>query len=70
MSKQLGYSAEGRVCAVRLMHSSEYKLSFRWAAKQSAASKIDCAPETLGKEVIALDLCVTEEFLKRCIACA
>jgi len=47
MNRRPGYSKEVRERAVRLVLTSEYDHSSRWAAAQSVASKIGCTPETL-----------------------
>lgn len=47
MNKRPGYTPEVRERAVRLVLTSEHEYKSRWAAIQSVAAKIGCAPETL-----------------------
>ena len=47
MNKRPGYSPEVRERAVGLVLTSEHEHSCRWAAIQSIATKMGCAPETL-----------------------
>jgi len=47
MNRRPGYSPEVRERAVRLVLTTEYDHSSRWAATQSVAAKIGCTPETL-----------------------
>ncbi|MGV0033654.1 MAG: hypothetical protein ACNYPE_01380 [Candidatus Azotimanducaceae bacterium WSBS_2022_MAG_OTU7] len=44
MNRRPGYSKEVRERAVRLVKTREHDHSSRWAAAQSVASKIGCAP--------------------------
>lgn len=47
MNKRTQYSPEVHERAVRLVLTSEHEHRSRWAATQSIATKIGCAPETL-----------------------
>ncbi len=47
MNKRPGYSLEVRERSVRMVLTGEHEHKSRWAAIQSVAAKIGCAPETL-----------------------
>lgn len=47
MAKRIRFSPEVRERAIRLVHEHRDEYASQWAAIQSIAEKIGCAPETL-----------------------